>query len=67
MCVFNLHDVDIDVSSYDGIHPHKILSHHEAVKKEGKYLEDLPEKQHHFTPLILSVDRVIWGLDKGSN
>ena len=58
MCVLNFHIVDTDSKSYDGRHPHKILSHCKWCKK-GKYIEDCLERRLHFTPLILSVDRVM--------
>ena len=38
MCVFDIHVVDKDRATYDGIHPQKILFQHKRHKK-GKYLE----------------------------
>ena len=51
--------VETDSALYDERHPHNILSLHEWHKKE-KYFEACLERQHHFMPLVFSVERVIW-------
>ena len=38
ICVFGVFVVDTDAESYDGIHPHKILSRNNRRKK-GKYIK----------------------------
>ena len=58
MCVFDVSVVDTDKKYYDWRHPHKILYQNEWHKK-GKYLEALLEQRCYFTPLVLSVDRVM--------
>ena len=58
MCVFNVCVVGIDTASYNGIHPHKILSQHEQ-RKRGEYIEACLELRRHFLPLVLSVDGVV--------
>ena len=58
MCVFGVCAVETYSSSYDGIHPQTILSHHERHKK-GKYLGDCLGRQCNFTLLVFSVDGVM--------
>ena len=59
MCLFNVLIFDIDTDYYDRRHPHKILYQHEQRKKV-KYLEAYLEQQCHFTPIVFSVDGVMW-------
>ena len=58
MCVFDVCVVDKNVASYEGKHPHCILSQHEHRKK-GKYIEDRLERLRHFTPLVFSVNGIM--------
>ena len=58
MCVSDVNFVDTDRAYYDGIHPQKSLYQNKWHKK-GKYLEALLEQRCYFTPLVLSVDRVM--------
>ena len=58
MCVFDVCIVDKDAASYDGRHPHKILSQHKCRKK-GKYIYDCLDRQFHFMPLVLSMGGVM--------
>ena len=55
MCFFDVYIVGTDTESYDGIHPQKIQSQHEQN-----------EIQHHFMPLVLSLDRAM-GEEKKSS
>ena len=58
MCVFDISNVAIDTASYDGRHPHKILSLNDRHKKR-KYLEAFLERRHHFTMCVFSVRGVM--------
>ena len=58
MCVFELLILSTDTASYDGRHPHKIMSQHERSKKE-KYIEACLERRRHFMPLVFSVEGVM--------
>ena len=58
MCAFVFSVVDTESVSYDGRHPHKILSQHERRKKGG-YLEAFLDRRRHLTPLVFSVDGVM--------
>ena len=55
ICVFDFCVVDTDTESHNGRHPHKIISYHKRRKK-GNYIEDLFERQSHFTILVSSVN-----------
>ena len=55
MCVFSVRIIGTDPVSYNGRHPHKILSCNKRQKK-GRYLEDCLQIQWQITPIVFSVN-----------